>query len=211
MESWTLKQVGAYPLAPRRSRCCNARPPGWGVERSNIEAMGNDIKPVEKPLSGRIATSLAAAVPAGGISYMSGRIFAKWGVLDAPADWIGEYLRVHVPPGTAGWVLGFLIFVILYGLILWKVWRPRHIHHLPVPHETAPVATSTREFIPAPPPPSPAGIGSKAAAGSARTTIWDRLEDRTRGSFLRYLLPPSTERTWTVQWIGRRKRRDWVL
>jgi hypothetical protein len=119
--------------------------------------MGNDIKPVEKPLSGRIATSLAAAVPAGGISYMSGRIFAKWGVLDAPADWIGEYLRVHVPPGTAGWVLGFLIFVILYGLILWKVWGPRHIHHLPVPHETAPVATSTRDFIPA------AGIGSKAA------------------------------------------------
>lgn len=33
----------------------------------------------------------------------------------------------------------------------------------------------------------PAGIGSKAKPTPRRATIWDRLEDRTRGSFLRYL------------------------
>jgi hypothetical protein len=38
---------------------------------------------------------------------------------------MGDWLAVHISPATAGWVVALLLFSILYGLILWRVWHGR--------------------------------------------------------------------------------------
>jgi hypothetical protein len=62
-------------------------------------------------------------------SYVVGKIVEKWGILDPLADQIGEWLRINVPPAAVGWAVALVIFAALYGLLLWRVWSPRHIHH----------------------------------------------------------------------------------
>jgi hypothetical protein len=79
--------------------------------------------------AGRIGTTVIGAVAAAPISYVVGRAVEKWGVLDPTADVVGSWLKINVPPGAVGWTLAILLFAAFYGLILWKVWRPRHVYH----------------------------------------------------------------------------------
>jgi hypothetical protein len=79
--------------------------------------------------TGRVATTVVGGVIAAPFSYMFGKIIEKWGILDPLADQIGEWLKVHVPAEAVSWTVGLLVFAALYGFLLWKVWRPRHIHH----------------------------------------------------------------------------------
>lgn len=82
------------------------------------------------------------AITAGGLilsapaSYVVQRALGSWGVLDDVSDSLGRWLKVHVPPATAGWTIALLFVLAIYGLLLWKVWRPRHIHHVdPAPEK----------------------------------------------------------------------------
>lgn len=63
-------------------------------------------------------------------SYVVQRALGAWGVLDDVSDSLGKWLKVNVPPAAAGWTIALVFVFAIYGLLLWKVWRPRHIHHV---------------------------------------------------------------------------------
>ena len=78
------------------------------------------------------------------------RVLGAWGVLDPVADALGKWLKVSVSAGLAGWTIALLIVVAVYAFILWKIWRPIHVHHLPIQAETKPETSCTLQFIPGP-------------------------------------------------------------
>lgn len=52
-----------------------------------------------------------------------------WKVFDPVSDAIGRWTNVSVSAEQLGWTLALIVFCALFGLLLWKVWRPVHIHH----------------------------------------------------------------------------------
>ena len=99
-------------------------------------------------------------------SYVVQRALEVWGVLDAISDALGSWLKINVPPAVAGWTIALIFVLAIYSLILWRVWRPRHIHHLPIQAETKPVATATAIKIPA-----AAITQARAAIGEGRSAV----------------------------------------
>ena len=102
---------------------------------------------------GRIATSIITAPFAGILSYFAGRIVSVWGILDPVADKVGHWLKIHVTASDVGWAVTLVLFAVLYGIVLWRVWRPRHVHHLPLNVATTPVASLEKKVIRAEPEP----------------------------------------------------------
>lgn len=98
-----------------------------------------------------IFKSIVGAVIAAPFAYVLKGALEAWGVLNPVAEALGGWLKVHVPPATAGWTMAVLISGGLYALLLWKVWRPRHVHHLPITAETRPQATVASKLIKASP------------------------------------------------------------
>lgn len=88
-----------------------------------------------------VVKSIAGAAIGAPVAYFLKKSFEAWGILDPLAETFGNWLKVHVSPAEAGWTLALAITLGLYGLLLWKVWRPRHIHHLPIGAATAPQAS----------------------------------------------------------------------
>lgn len=99
---------------------------------------------------GRWGLTVVTALFGGLVSYVIQRVLGAWGVLDPVADAFGKWLKVSVSAGQAGWTIALLIVVAVYAFILWKIWRPIHVHHLPIPAETKPEASCTLEFVPDP-------------------------------------------------------------
>lgn len=101
--------------------------------------------------SGRIAITAGGLILSVPASYVVHRVLSAWGVLDDISDGLGKWLKIHVPPATAGWTLAVIFVLALYGLILWKVWRPRHIHHGILAGSTTPIPSLEKQFLPAAP------------------------------------------------------------
>src|SRR5262245_50723440 len=78
----------------------------------------------------RIGVSFAGILVSGVLSYIVQQCLGSWGVFDGMSEAAGKYFKAHVSPGVAGWTVALLIFASLYGVILWRVWRPRNIHHV---------------------------------------------------------------------------------
>lgn len=100
--------------------------------------------------AGRVGVTMVGAVASVPASYFFKQVLNAWGVLDPISDAFGKYLKANVPAATAGWTLALIIVLAIYGVILWRVWRPRHIHHLPIQAENKPVASLEVEVIRAP-------------------------------------------------------------
>ncbi|WP_242771605.1 hypothetical protein [Sphingopyxis sp. YF1] len=68
--------------------------------------------------------SVAAIPITGGIGYFVTKVIDRWGVLDAAANSMGDFLKAHVSGGDLGIVLWLLTFCVLYGAVLYLVRRP---------------------------------------------------------------------------------------
>ena len=84
------------------------------------------------------------------VSVFLKKMFESWGILDFYARASGEFLKMSVSPDQVGWTMAALVSLIAYGVILWHLWQPRHIHHLPIVGVTKPEASCALEFIPGP-------------------------------------------------------------
>ena len=81
--------------------------------------------------SAKISVTVVGAVVSLPASYVVQRVLGAWGVLDAISDTMGKYLKANVAPETAGWSLGLVLIMSIYGVLLWKVWRPHYVHAIP--------------------------------------------------------------------------------
>lgn len=71
--------------------------------------------------------SVALGAPA---SYVIQKMLAAWKVLDPVSDAIGRWLRVTVSADQMGWTIALIVVGVAFGILLWRVWRPVHVHHL---------------------------------------------------------------------------------
>ena len=77
----------------------------------------------------RLAITFCGAIASAPVSYFVQRVLGAWGGLDPLADAFGRWLKVNLTSDQAGWSVALLVTSIAYGLLLWLVWRPVHIHH----------------------------------------------------------------------------------
>jgi hypothetical protein len=94
-----------------------------------------------------LAVSAVGAILGLPLAYITHRVLTKWGALDEFSDDLGDYLKVHVEPSDAGWVLAWILAIIVYGLLLWFVWHTKKPRPEPDALPITPVL---------PPPPTPA-------------------------------------------------------
>lgn len=99
----------------------------------------------------QIIKSAIAAIVLAPIGFFLRRMLESWGILDPYARATGEFLRTNVSPDQLGWTMAGILSLCAYVVILWRIWRPRHIHHLPILAETKPAAALDVQFIPAVP------------------------------------------------------------
>ena len=71
----------------------------------------------------RIVTS-AFGLPASGLAAIfASKVLDRWGVLDGPANRLGDYLKTTVTGGDLVLETSFILFLALYGILLWWVWK----------------------------------------------------------------------------------------
>src|SRR5947209_2749708 len=99
---------------------------------------------------GRVGITAGGLILSAPASYVVQRALGAWGVLDDISDGLGKWLKINVPPATAGWTIALVFVLAIYTLILVKVWRPRHIHHGILSGSVSPKASIDARFIPAP-------------------------------------------------------------
>lgn len=132
---------------------------------------------------------LVKAAGAGIISYATPRLLVSVGVpLDEWIVTVGGSLQLNSE--MALWAATVAIGAVLFlGDRFWHH-RYRHIHHKELQVETMPEASLQMEVIRGAhsSPEHSAGIGSKAHDLPPRQTVWDAVEDRQQGSFLRHLI-----------------------
>lgn len=102
---------------------------------------------MEKGDRGRIALTAGGLILSAPASYVVQRALGAWAVLDGISDGLGKWLKIHVPPATAGWTIALALVLALYGLLLWSVWRPRHVHDGGLKAGSAPVAATEAALI----------------------------------------------------------------
>lgn len=71
-----------------------------------------------------VAKSIGGALVTGPLSYFFGTVAESWGILDPAAKALGGWLKTTVSPEAAALGAATMIFAFLYGLFLWRVWRP---------------------------------------------------------------------------------------
>lgn len=104
----------------------------------------------------RWSATVVGGPVAGILGLFLSKIIDSWGVLDAPANALGETLKANVSGGHVSLWLGFLLFAVLYGLLLRKVWGVRLVHHVTLQTETEPkpsLAMQVQRAAPVTPPP----------------------------------------------------------
>jgi hypothetical protein len=104
---------------------------------------------LHKDVLKRVAVSALGLFVTVPLSYFLKRALESWGVLDSVADTFGGWLKVHVPPETAGWTVSVALAALLYCLLLWRVWHVRHVHHLPINATVGVHPSVDVQFIPA--------------------------------------------------------------
>jgi hypothetical protein len=142
------------------------------------------LLPTASELRRGLILSALCAVFTAPITIVFREVLSILGVLDPVARAVAESI-VSISPGLAGWLFALLVALLAQAALLW--WftrRPVHIHHKDRQADTEPLASVEMDVHLAPP---GAGIASKAAPASSRPTLWDRIEERNRGSFLKYL------------------------
>lgn len=115
-----------------------------------LETIRTTLPPFSEIRSQLIKSAIAAILLAP-VGIFLKRMIESWGILDPYARATGDFLRTNVSPDQLGWTAAGIISLVAYVVILWRIWRPRHIHHLPIMAETKPVATLDMQFVPAPP------------------------------------------------------------
>jgi len=106
-----------------------------------------------RTLKRRVVITVVGAIASAPFSYIVKRVLGAWGILDNISDALGRWLKLSVPPDAAGWSLALIACLGFYGLLLWRVWRPRDIHHPPIIPQAAPIASQEARFSPATPGP----------------------------------------------------------
>lgn len=66
----------------------------------------------------QLLRGFAIGIAVAPVSYFLKRALGAWGVLDPLADNLGGWLRGHVSPDQAGWTVGLLVGLVLWGLAL---------------------------------------------------------------------------------------------
>jgi hypothetical protein len=85
------------------------------------------------------------------LSVIGQGVLTRSQLLTPATEWISDKV-VTVNGDLLAWVVALLVGLALYGLVLWGVWRPRHIHHKEALAAMAPVASFQAELIRAAPP-----------------------------------------------------------
>jgi len=134
---------------------------------------------------GRATTSIVGGIIAAPASYIVQRALGAWGVLDPLSDWLGKWLKLNVSPEAAGWTVAVFVVLTIYGIILWRVWRPRHIHHKELPAQTVPIASAERQFIPAKP--NPKKERQRDLITQGRNIAFGYTHENPEGGFRAYL------------------------
>lgn len=83
-----------------------------------------------------VVQAILGAVVTGPLSYLTGKIAESWGILDPAAAAIGGWLKINVSSEAAALGAAFLVFVVLYVIVLWRILHPQKIALEP----TAPAA-----------------------------------------------------------------------
>ncbi len=102
-------------------------------------------------IRGQVIKTAIATVLLAPLGAFLKRMLESWGILDSVARATGEFLRTNVSADQLGWTSAGIVSLCAYVVILWRVWKPRHIHHLPILAETKPGAALEQQFIPAAP------------------------------------------------------------
>lgn len=116
-----------------------------------LETIGKVLPPFSE-IRGQVTKSLIATIFLAPVGIFLKRMIETWGILDPYARATGEFLRTSVSPDVIGWTMAGIVSLCAYVVILWRIWSPRHVHHLPIVAEANPVATLEMQFIPAAPP-----------------------------------------------------------
>src|SRR5690242_13211769 len=73
----------------------------------------------------KIGWSVVSAVISAVVSIVLRKVFEVWGVLEPLSNWLGDWLRLHITAGQAGWSGASIIAIGCYGITLWFIWRRR--------------------------------------------------------------------------------------
>lgn len=150
------------------------RTPLWGLEGRTKLMPGSSTKK-------QVATTVGVGILTAPASYVAQRVLGAWGVLDDISDALGVWLRINVSPEAAGWTIALVLVLGFYGLVLWRVWRPKHDPTDPT--DVKPVAVENRQVTPsvANRPPKFATLDDETKAKLARLTDHiDRTEREER-------------------------------
>jgi hypothetical protein len=71
----------------------------------------------------RILMAGALAIPSAVVGYFFKQMLDAWGALDGVAAAMGNWLKTHVSPAQAGWVLGLVAAIVLWIAGLWLTFR----------------------------------------------------------------------------------------
>jgi len=94
---------------------------------------------------GRILVTIGTGILSGGVSYVTQRILAATGVLDPLAAYLSGLFMTSISPGALEWSAVLVVFLGLYGVVLWRVWRVRTLQPLYVQTETRPAPSMSME------------------------------------------------------------------
>lgn len=86
----------------------------------------------------RLFYSLAGVPFTALISFLIQRVLAEWGILDPVAKIVGSWLSANAPVQPLQWTFALLMATILYGILLWRVWDVRNVHHKDLSIQTKP-------------------------------------------------------------------------
>lgn len=73
----------------------------------------------------RIGLSVVSGLVSGAVAYFTGEVLEWWGVLDPIAVAIGGALKVNVQSSDALNMVGLIVFVLLWGVLLYFIWRTK--------------------------------------------------------------------------------------
>jgi hypothetical protein len=71
----------------------------------------------------KVAVSLAVLVVTAPASYFAKTALKAWGILDAPANYVGRAMSTHISPDALPWAVGSLLWLALFGATSWLLSR----------------------------------------------------------------------------------------
>lgn len=76
----------------------------------------------------KVGFNVGALSASGLAGIFTSKVIDRWGVLDEPANQLGDFLRANISGSDLALFSGLLVALLFYGVLFWKA-RPRVIHH----------------------------------------------------------------------------------